>query len=516
MPGYNYTTDPQFVTASAIDQKAYLMHVDPDFAKANPKDQGDYLSHIKGLDQPTQFEQQRKIGPVTDALGGVAQAIPAPIRNFIGKAGAGAGEAMGVNVNSPTPIRDALSGLNQQVNQAATTPWSQGGPVYGTLSMLGRGLESAAKNIPSGIKEGGVKGAAKAITSGALLGSVAESAKPDTAEPSTVGMRQGGTAGAVEKIANRIPVASAPLKKVYAQVADNFRSTVNDAVEQASGIKGDSSDPVGTLNSGSQALKAQSKPLYKAVDDYIKTNNVGMVNQVVQSLAADPDILRNMPTEVYEHPINGIKQAIDALQQKGRSALSSRPIDAHSYFSRAQDMQGVLDQVTQGLPSDIKASYDQAQSLYAKHAAMKDIADTFDKSVEGLPPSKQPSGLAKTQQAIKGSSLLENLKSEPRLRQAFGSDVADAIVQHSARLSSAQSLQGGSSLIGGLYGTSILVRAVGGVGMSTIPGELGGIYLLSKVLASPASHPFYANMLRATTLAEQDFWAKQALAKADK
>jgi hypothetical protein len=145
---------------------------------------------------------------------------------------------------------------------------------------------------------------------------------------------------------------------------------------------------------------------------------------------------------------------------------------------------------------------------------MRDIADTFDKSVEGLPPSRQPSGLATAQQPIKAASLLENLKSEPRLRQAFGPDVADAIVQHTARLASAQGFQGGSGLIGGLYGTSLLARAFTGYGATTIPIELTGLYALSKVLATPAAHPFYANMLRATSLAEQDHWAKMAVTTA--
>lgn len=365
---------------------------------------------------------------------------------------------------------------------------------------------------------GDIGGAATqtALNIGAQKAASAIGGPAESTEPSTMGMRQGGAVAAVEKLANRIPVASSPLKSRYMQVADSFRATVQDAVQKTAGIKVDATDPVGALNAGSDALKAQSRALYKPVDDYIKTNNIDMVNRVVQALSADPEVLSKLPAQVYDHPINGIKQAIDMLQQKGASAMNARPLDAHSYFQRATEMQGVLDQITQSLPPDLKQSYDSAQVLYGKHAAMKDIADTFDKAVEGLPPSKQPTGIAKGQQPIKATSLLENLKSEPRLRQAFGPDLANALVEHTARLASAQGFQGGSGLIGGLYGTSLLARAFTGYGATTIPIELGGLYALSKVLATPAAHPFYANMLRATSLAEQDYWARQAVATAMK
>jgi hypothetical protein len=47
------------------------------------------------------------------------------------------------------------TGLNTQVNQAATTPWGQGGPLYGVLAMLGKALMGGAHGVASGVEEMG-------------------------------------------------------------------------------------------------------------------------------------------------------------------------------------------------------------------------------------------------------------------------------------------------------------------------------------------------------------------------
>lgn len=60
---YDYRTDPEFVKARPDMMVAYLKQVDPDFAQASAAEQAAYVSHLKGLDQPTQFEQQRGEGP---------------------------------------------------------------------------------------------------------------------------------------------------------------------------------------------------------------------------------------------------------------------------------------------------------------------------------------------------------------------------------------------------------------------------------------------------------------------
>lgn len=334
-------------------------------------------------------------------------------------------------------------------------------------------------------------------------------------EPSTVGMRQGGVPATVERLVNRIPGSSAPLKAIYNQVADSWRSTVSEGVQKAAGITGEPSDPVGSLRAGSKAIETQAKVAYQPVNDYIKNNNSQLVATALKTIKA-AGRQSGLTNEFYENPIAVMKEAI---QTEFRKANQGGP-EAIFHIKNAENLQTKFGQIMDNLPPEVKASQTAGDTLWAKKSAMKDIADTFDKSVEGLPPDKQPGGLAKLPQPIKAASLLENLKSEPRLRQAFGPNVADAIVQHTARLASAQAMQGGGGgIVGGLYGTSLLARAaaspfVGGAAIATIPAELGGLWALSKVLASPASHPFYANMLRATSLAEQDHWAKMAMTTA--
>jgi hypothetical protein len=52
-------------------------------------------------------------------------------------------------------LKNIGSGMNTQVNQAATTPWGQGGPIWGTLAMLANGLKNAVSGAGSGAKEFG-------------------------------------------------------------------------------------------------------------------------------------------------------------------------------------------------------------------------------------------------------------------------------------------------------------------------------------------------------------------------
>jgi hypothetical protein len=537
--------DPDFLSLAPADQRNALSRLTKDTSFSALSD-ADTLRFVSGLRstvsaKPDAISQQMAAAQAGAGVKPPGLTLPQP--QFIGSqapaseqalaglAGAkrGAEEAVGVPPDSKTPVRDVLSSLNQQVNQAATTPWAQGGPLYGTMAMMGRGVKGLAQGAVEGGKtavqgaqannvEQFYEGAGRGIASAAMLKGTAGKATTEAVQgyqgvpkagPATAGMKYGGVPATVEKLANRIPVASQPLKKVYAQVASNFSDAVADSVSKTAGITGDASDLVGTMAKGSEAIKAQAKAAYAPVDEFTVKNNRQVLDAAVSALNADPETMRMMPNDFYDRPIAGLKQVIQGLDKK----IERGGPQAFGYIQTSQKFQQALDQTLNSLPPEMKAAQMRGDALWKQQSAMSDIAGTFDKNVSGVPPGKQPAGLAQQAQGVNAGSLLESLKSEPRLRQAFGDDVANAILDHTQRLARAQGMQGGNwqGIAGGMYGTSLLARAFSGYGSASIPGELGGLWVLSKVLANPDAHPFYINMLKATSGTEQDFWAKQAV-----
>lgn len=67
-------------------------------------------------------------------------------------------------------LKNIGTGMNTAVNQAATTPWAQGGPIWGTLAMIGNALMGNLHGTATGIEKfgkGAMSGDAESMTSGA-------------------------------------------------------------------------------------------------------------------------------------------------------------------------------------------------------------------------------------------------------------------------------------------------------------------------------------------------------------
>lgn len=411
--------------------------------------------------------------------------------------------------------------LNKYVVQPAQQQFATGQQEGGALGTTNKFL---AQNVPVAgpmigalaeqVNRGDIGGAA---TQGALTALLSRGPKdvPEGAEDGTIGMAKGGTPASIERLANRLPVVSGPLKKAYGSVSDAFNSSVTDAVKKASGASVNPNDLAGSLGNGVKSLDVKAKSLYKPVDDYVAQNSSGLVSKVVQSVSADPDILRDLPKETYDNPITGLKMFRDKLSAKGDSLQrGGKGLEANTYYEQARNVQQIVDGVTNTLPANVRTQYQQAQATYARARAMEDIQGVFSKATPGLPTSKQSPATFKRPQTVEAGKLVENLKNEPRLSQAFDPDTAQAIVQHADRLGVAQQLKGSSNAIGGMMlGTGMLLQAFTG-NIAHIGPELGGMWLLSKVLATPQAIPLYRNMLRAQAVSEQQFWARQAVAKA--
>lgn len=115
--------------------------------------------HLSGADQPGAF-QRKPGGPVMNASGLATGADADNGPSFSGlvrDAALKAGETMVPNAGTDAGqnLRNIGTGLNEQVNTAATTPWGQGGPLWGVLSMLAKGLMGGVHGAASGIEQMG-------------------------------------------------------------------------------------------------------------------------------------------------------------------------------------------------------------------------------------------------------------------------------------------------------------------------------------------------------------------------
>jgi len=397
---------------------------------------------------------------------------------------------------------------------------SSGNKIVGRTNQALSAIPMAGPLVGSLIEQAGKGDVGGMITNAALNYATMRGPKdlPEEAQAGTVGMAKGGAAAEIERLANRIPIVSGPLKAKYAQVTDSFRSAVADSVEKAANIKADPSDVVGSLGKGVESLDTQAKAMYKPVDEYVAKNSTGLVSQLVQTLSADPDKLRELPPQTYQNPISGLKQFRDKLTGKGESLQrGGKGSEAFDYFRQADNVQQVLDKVTSTLPDDVKGQYLKAQATYGRARAMEDIQEIFGKQASGLPPAKQAAGTFKRPVDFGGQQMVKELTdSQGRLSQAFDPETAKGIIDHADRMGVAQNIRGGGGgrAIGGMMlGTGMLLQAFRG-NLASIGPELGGMWILSKVLATPEAMPLYRNMLRSESVAQQQYWARQAVLKA--
>jgi len=475
------------------------------------------------VQQPVSSIEQQ--GQIPENYGFTLRNIGQNVKTFA----QGAGAFVADLVDPRTPW---IGGPDSVLSKYLTTPMAEQGVKARVAARSGNYSEAAGHAaaavlpvvgpIAAGIGEqagtGDIGGAATQAGLQLLLARAGKGnpAAEGAEEGVTAGMAKGGPIGAIEKLANRFPVVSKPLSDAYAKVAESFRGEVADAVEKTSGVKGDPTNLPGTLADGAMELKNQAKAAYKPVDDFVNKNSKQVLDYYFRQIGADPDIAASLPPKFADHPIMALKQVEAALNRKGQALLNSdQGIAARDVFNRAQAVDTTINQIVNGLPEDIAASYEKAEGLYARGAAMADIADTFNKKITGLPPAKQAPGIAVRPQEINAGSLIEALKDNRRFAQAFGEDTAQAILERADRLGVAQALKGGSgkNLGGMLLGAGMLLHAFTG-SISMLGPELGGMWVLSKVLASPPALPFYANMLRATTVGQQDFWARMAISRA--
>ena len=150
--------DGNQITANAADGTQHIFPAGTDMSVVDAVMKR-YASERQAVQQPGAF-QQRSGGPVLNAknLATDADADNGPsFSGLIRDAALKAGQSMVPNAGTSgiQNLKNIGTGLNEQVNKAATTPWGQGGPLWGVLSMLANGLMSGVHGAATGIEQMG-------------------------------------------------------------------------------------------------------------------------------------------------------------------------------------------------------------------------------------------------------------------------------------------------------------------------------------------------------------------------
>lgn len=143
--------DGSQITANAADGTQHVFPAGTDMAVVDG-----VMKRYASARQTGAF-QQRPGGPVINAknLATDADADNGPsFTGLLRDTALEAGKAIVPNAGTSATqnLKNVGTGLNEQVNTAATTPWGQGGPPWGVISMLAKAFMGAAHGTASGIE----------------------------------------------------------------------------------------------------------------------------------------------------------------------------------------------------------------------------------------------------------------------------------------------------------------------------------------------------------------------------
>lgn len=254
--------------------------------------------HVSTASAPGAF-QTKPGGPILNANTGPEGTTPSDV------ARSGAGGFTGAILPEDQQSTDWKknlstigSGLNQQVNKAATTSWGQGGPIWGVLSMLGNGLRSSVEGAATGAEEMG-KGAwnkdpnMAAHGGGSFLGNLMtaglmKKAPEAIANPLDIegvrnmGQEVMGEGASKQRVLSSMNDRSMNVQKHIAGVADAVHNDAQAAmadvasrVDQAKPDGAFDKQDIGTRVQKAVGDLAEAKELPKAIRDLMPTQDAG-------------------------------------------------------------------------------------------------------------------------------------------------------------------------------------------------------------------------------------------------
>lgn len=297
---YDYRTDPEFVKASSIDQKAYLMKADPDFASAHPDEQAAYLTHIKGLNNPTQFEKDRASDTArfnTSPTESQLTAMPGNVgkQSHLERAAgmAGSGRYAGAAHEVATGAAEGLAPIG--IGAALTSPVGTAGALGGGL--LGqKGLSSAARSAGASEDQANLAGDVGGLVGGTLGGSAGGLAEG-------IGRKAASTPGLVRGIGRDLA------SKVSPRLADAILPEPMDAINQAVSE--------GRANKVPTTMPKVPKP----ADPVAEAIKGGIANKVPTTMPKVPDPLSEA---VKRGDANRLPGRIDQVGELNRQGLANK------------------------------------------------------------------------------------------------------------------------------------------------------------------------------------------------
>lgn len=527
--------DPKFQALSPDAKRVVVGKFDQRFASLSPEAQTIALGKLTTTPQlpspsPAGLANQALAGtgiqvaplqsgvrlpepPPIGALGSAALAVDPTLR----RAG---GTAAGI-------VGSMAEGLRDPVASSAGMAAAIGADPYSALNINKQELERAARerDIPSLVAEAGVP-IATAIAAGRLGGKATKgvprpepfaSVRPKIVQIEGVDMpvlvgeaaETPSTLGQRAQIAlKRAGAAPDEFTKVEAQQQNAVKQVIRNVTQRTSGLTGPLPEsPVGAVAQGSEAVFEQARPMYQALDASL-THVPTVLDQLGTLTQKAIGRLRNKGIEIGntynpEQPLQSMQAIRSELLEMQRAARrTGDTLKAKIAGDEAMAIDGDISETLQN--ARIRGLYDnwrQANALWKRGVALRDVADVIDGAVKGTPVEAQvniPGQIETRPVEINAASLVERLNDLSRdgtLDKAFGQGYARSIRQVAEFLKRAQETNIGTrtARVGGYS-----PRSAGGHLVTDFMFRVGG-GTIAKLMTDIKGAKLVANLTGAET-----------------
>lgn len=300
--------------------------------------------------------------------------------------------------------------------------------------------------------------------------------------PSLVGEAEPGTrAGRMQTLLKRTGQKAPKFEKALAEQQVAVKNVIRNTAAETSGIIGPlSEEPGAAMTSAAETTFAKARPMYEALDNSLQTvpelfNGAGKVvaDAITRArklgLDIDPNVEESLVFDGKKITKADNPELWQRLKEQGivNDAGEGTPLSA-AVSIRSQllkMMRGSSDaayranvanevgRINAEMEKALKGSplYDnwmEANRLWSKGYALREVADAINSSVTGTPPSVQAEGLARIPTKISASGLVERLNDLDRegvLDRAFTPEEASNLRKAADILDRAQKVPIGKS-----------------------------------------------------------------------
>lgn len=299
----------------------------------------------------------------------------------------------------------------------------------------------------------------------------------------------GSMGGRVQKSLKQSGIGANRFTKFAAEQTARVKEVIRKTAQQTSGMIGPMADEPGAAVGGAaDATFAKAKPMYEALDQAVQTvpDSLAEVSKVTQmaierAKKLGVDVSQAEPESVtvsgQKYTPQNNPRAWELLKQQGLVPEGGgQPISTYMKVrsellkmqrsSSDAAMRNHIGNEIKAMNANMEAalgqtplleSWHEANRLWSKGYALRDVADAIRSSTEGTPSGVQAPGLSKVPTAIKGSKLvakLNDLANDGILDRAFTPEEVRNLRQSADILDRASTTTGGEFKVGyGVHST---------------------------------------------------------------